>query len=175
MSETIFFWMAVSPAVLLTFFMILGDFDIDFDISSGHFDIGSGHGAGPLGLKAILAFTSGFGLGGYLAHYFEWGINPILCGLAFSIPSYLIVFIGMRLLYSQRGNSQVDSKNVVGQKARVVNIIHPKSVGEILVEDPNVKTSLYMPAVCDDKKSIEKDSIVTVESVEGGTARVKLS
>ena len=164
--------MAVSPAILLTILMIIGDFDIEFDITDGHFDVGHSHGVGPLGVKVLLAFTSGFGLGGYLAHSFDWSINPILCGLLFAIPSYLIVFIFMRIMYSQRGNSQVIATNVVGQKARVVNIIHPNSVGEIIVKDPNVETEIYMPATGNDKV-IEKDTIVTVESVEGGTAKVK--
>jgi len=171
-TETVFFWMAVSPACILTLLLIIGDFDIEFDVMHGDFNIGESHGVGPLGMKLILSFTSGFGLGGYLAYYFDWGIHPILSGLLFAIPVYSIVFLGMRFLYSQRANTLINSKNVIGQTARVVHQIPSNGVGEIVAEDPTVGRSIYLPAV--GTQAIGKDSIVIVDSIEGGTARVSL-
>jgi len=171
--ETVYFYMTVGPAVLLTLLLIIGDFDIEFDLDSHDFSVGDSHGVGPLSLKLMLAFTAGYGLGGYLAYKLEWSLNHAVSGLLFAVPIYLLVFVFMRFLYSQRANTQVSSKNIVGQKARVTAKVLSDGVGEIVVEDPKVSRTLHMPARTDSGTDIDVDSIVLVESVDVGTARVK--
>lgn len=170
--EIVYFWMTVSPAILLLCLVLIGDFDIEFDIDVGEFHIGESYGIGPVSFKLILAFISGYGLGGYLDYQFNWPLFHAITGLLFGILVYLIVYITLKILYSQRSNTQVIGTNVIGTNARVTTGMVGSSIGEILATDPLTQTSLYMLAMSKDSVDIKKGELVYVDDIEGSLAIV---
>jgi len=170
-SELIYFLTAIIPAGLLILLMLIGDIDLDFgmDIGLGDFHLFSD--TGPLGVKAILAFVSGFGLGGLTAESQNWGISPTISGLIFAIILYLGVIAFMRIIYSQRSNTLKSSNTLIGQSATVTVQIPTGQPGEITTRDPETGLTVNMTARCILAK--ERGTKVKIISVDAGTALVE--
>jgi len=168
--ELAYFLTAVIPAGLLIVMMILGDIEFDFGLDLGIGDIHLFSDAGPLGVKAILAFVSGFGLGGLIAENQDWSIGSILSGFLFAIGLYLIVLAFMRFVYSQRSNS-LKTGNLVGQAATVTTQIPKGKPGEITTIDPDTGSAVNL--IARSVKSSSPGTQVTIVQVRGGTAYVE--
>jgi len=169
MDEWGYFLVAVIPAGFLIVLMVIGDIDFDFGLDL--FEISIFSDAGPLGLKAILAFVSGFGLGGLIAENQDWGIGPIISGFIFAVLLYLVILIFMRFVYSQRSNTLKHATNLIGQSATVTTQIPKGKPGEISVIDPETGSTINLTARS--VKTVTRGSQVLIMQIRGGTAYVE--
>ncbi len=170
-SELFYFLTAVIPAGLLIILMFIGDIEFDFGLDIGLGDFHLFSDAGPLGVKAILAFISGFGLGGLIAEDQNWSLSPIISGFIFAIVLYLIVVLFMRLVYSQRSNTLKSSTNLVGQAATVTTLIPHDKPGEVSTVDPETGSTINLTARS--FRPIPRGAEVKITAIRSGTAYVE--
>lgn len=169
--ELIYFLMAVIPSSLLIVLMLLGGIDLDFgfDIGMGDFQLFSD--AGPLGLKALLAFVAGFGLGGFLSESEGWAGGSIVWGFIFAFLLYIGVILFMRIIYGQRSNTLKLDSNLIGQSCTVTTPIAKGKPGEISTIDSMTGSTVHLTARC--FRPLAPGSKVHITQVQGGTAYVE--
>ena len=131
-------------------------------------------GPGFFGLKLLLGFIIGFGLGGFFAVKYEWAFPHYLSGLAGGLITYTLEFQLLKLLYSQQANSQSRASSIVGHTAIVSHPIGKGGTGEIKTVMPATGNSLYLRArAIDAEAEIAEGSEVKIKSVSTGLARVE--
>ena len=144
------------------------DADVDADVEV------AAAGPGHFGLKLILGFIIGFGLGGFLAEHNDWSVPSVLCGLIGGVCIYTIEFQLLKLLYAQQANTQTRASSVVGQTATVTHAIGPGGTGEIKAVTPQTGQSLFLRArAVDAEKAYAVGDQVTIKSVGTGLAQVE--
>ena len=151
------------------------DMDMDVDADAG-LDVGADVGGpGFFGLKLLLGFVIGFGLGGFLALHNKWAFPPhYLSGLIGGLCIYTLEFQLLKLLYSQQANSQSRASSIVGHTAIVSHPIAKGGTGEIKAVMPATGNSLYLRArAVDAEAEIAEGSEVKIKSVSTGLARVE--
>jgi membrane protein implicated in regulation of membrane protease activity len=95
-----------------------GDIGGDHDVS-GHDGDGS-DGPQIFSLRIIFAFLMAFGIGGGSMYLSNRGIGPqIVTGFLSGIGVAVLTFYMMKFLYSQQGNSNINSDNFIGKFAYV--------------------------------------------------------
>ena len=150
------------------------DVDMDMDVDAG-VDVGAEVGGpGYFGLKLLLGFIIGFGLGGFLAVHYAWTLPHYLAGLAGGVCIYTIEFQLLKLLYSQQANTQSRASSIVGHTAIVSHPIGKGGTGEIKAIMPGTGSSLYLRArAVDAEAEIAEGTEVRIKSVSTGLARVE--
>jgi hypothetical protein len=185
--ELIYAIMAIATAGILVAMLLLGgdadtdvdvdvdvDVDIDVDVDAGlDVDLGDIGGPGPLGLKLLLSFIMGFGLGGYLSTHYLWPIHHIAAGFVGGAVIYFLVYQLLKLLYRQQGNTQVSGHMIVGQPAVVTHRIGRGSTGEVRASDRKTGHTVYLRARSSqaDVEFADGDNVV-IKSVANGFATV---
>lgn len=148
----------------------LGGGDIHLD-ASGHLDAGHLH---PVSGTTVATFTTGFGGGGTVAHfYLEW---PLLPGLALAVVTGLLVagaaygVLELVFKHTQAG-SEYATEEVVGREAEVITSIPEGGTGEIayIARGQRVTSS----ARSKDGAAIAKGSLVIIDQMMGATAYVR--
>ncbi len=152
------------------------DLDLDMDVDAdADVDVGTDIGGpGYFGLKLLLGFVIGFGLGGFLAVRNGWPVPHYLVGLAGGLVIYTIEFQLLRLLYSQQANTQSRASSIVGHTAIVSHPIGKGGTGEIKTIMPRTGNSLYLRArSVDAETEFAEGTEVKITSVSTGLARVE--
>ncbi|MCK5744436.1 MAG: hypothetical protein KAH30_06815 [Caldisericia bacterium] len=180
----VYLLMVIVPTILLGIMLFLGfdsGADIDADIG-GDFDLdldtdldvgGFGDGPGIFSLRLIMAFIIGYGLGGFLSLAYNWVIPHWLCGLLGGALIYYLVYLLLKLLYSQQSSSQVSHLSLEGRKASVSIAIKSGKVGEIKVSDLRTGLISYMIARSYlEGEEFVKNEVVIIKSITGDIARV---
>jgi membrane protein implicated in regulation of membrane protease activity len=149
----------------------------DFDMHGIELQAGEipGDGPGMLGLRLILAFIIGFGVGGYIGWYYNIPYVPHWAlGLVGGIVTYTIVYQLLKMLFRLQANTLVNSQRMINTDGVVTSEIMPDSVGEIKVTDPKTGQTHYMRAMSVSTGTcLKKGQKVTVVSVTGGLAKVQ--
>lgn len=155
----------------------IGGHGHDFDMHGIELQAGEipGDGPGMLGLRLILAFIIGFGVGGYIGWYYNIPYIPHWAlGLVGGIITYTIVYQLLKMLFRLQANTLISNQRMVGTEGIVTSEILSGSVGEIKVVDPKTGQSLYMRAMSESAgQGYKKGHKVTVVSVTGGLAKVQ--
>ena len=196
-AEMIYAVMTIATSLILLVMVLLGgdadvDADVDVDVDVGldmdvdadmdmdvdadaDLDVGGEIGGpGFFGLKLLLGFVIGFGLGGFLAVNNGWPIPHYLVGLAGGLCIYTLEFQLLKLLYSQQANSQSRASSIVGLTGIVSHPIGKGGTGEIKTVMPGTGNSLYLRArAVDAEAEIAEGAEVRIKSVSTGLARVE--
>ena len=195
--EMIYAIITISTSLILVVMVLLGgeadvdaDVDVDADLDMGgdidmdmdadieadleaDVDVEAG-GPGHFGLKLVLGFVIGFGLGGFLAVKYNWPLPHYLAGLAGGLCVYTLEYQLLKMLYRQQANTQVSGASLAGTKAIVTHRIAPGQIGEIRAVAPGTAQSIYLRARgVDIDKEFADGTEVTVKSVATGLARVE--
>lgn len=169
--EMIYAVMTIATSFILLIMVLLGgDADVDAGVDVGA-EVG---GPGYFGLKLLMGFIIGFGLGGFLAVHYAWALPHYLAGMAGGLIIYVLEFQLLKLLYSQQANTQSRASSVVGHTAIVSHPITKGGTGEIKTTIPRTGSSLYLRArAVDPKMEFADGTEVRVKSVSTGLARVE--
>jgi len=173
MTSAVFIAIAFAGLVLLIGGSIFGH-DHDHDFGHG-FDPGDG-GAEPtasiFSTKVIAMFIIGFGAAGFVARYHNSGpevasLWGVACGLLLGFVMYLI----LRLIYSQQSNSLASSTGAVGHSGVVTIGIDPGHIGEVEVTMGSLQRTYQARA--EGPSGIAKGSTIEVVKCQGGQVVVK--
>jgi len=142
-----------------------------------HFDGGLDHdldhgGPGFFSSRVMGVFVTAFGGFGAIATHYGMGAFPAsLVGMGSGFVFGSAVYAFARFLYGQQATSELRSRDLVGQPARVVVTIPPGGVGQIrcrLGEELIDKV-----ARAGDENAIPENTTVTVEEVLGEVVIVR--
>lgn len=137
MGQSIWFALiAGAAAVFLLASLIFGhdhdadhDHDVDHDHDADH--DGSG-GMSFFSLKVILMFVTGFGVGGYFASRFDWGVGAAAgAGLGLGLVMAYCGYLFLNALYTRQGSSTVQTAGLVGQTGVVDVTIDADKPGRV--------------------------------------------
>ena len=185
--EMIYAVMTIATSFILLIMVLLGgdadvdadvdvdaDLDLDMDADAG-VDVGAEVGGpGYFGLKLLMGFIIGFGLGGFLAVKNAWPFPHYLAGLGGGVIIYMLEFQLLKLLYSQQANTQSRASSVVGHTAIVSHPITKGGTGEIKAIMRGTGSSLYLRArAVDAEMEVAEGTEVRIKSVSTGLARVE--
>ncbi len=148
-----------------------GHGDVHLD-AGGHLEMGHPH---PISGNVIATFLSGFGAAGIIAERaFDWSVTS---GLVFSLlagAALAAAALGvMSLIFSHtQAGSEFRSSDAVGRSAEVITPIPADGVGEVayLVKGQRELASARIAG----HGAAAKGSHVTIETIEGPTAWVRL-
>lgn len=117
--------------VLLIVTAVLGDL-FEFEVDAFDFD-----GPSPFSSRIVFAGAVGFGAGGWVGNYLEWGsfwsfVAAMVGFASVAVPVYALVVIGFR----QESNSTDDPGNYVGLIGMVVATIPENGIGLIGFKSP---------------------------------------
>ncbi len=171
--------MVLIPALLLVIMLMAGgggdvDADTDLNVDLDHeVELGDTGGPGPLGIKLILAFIIGFGLGGFLGVYYEWIFPHLLSGLIGGAVIYTVVYLLLKALYRQQANTQISAASLAGSRGVVTLRIAKGAVGEIRALDPGTGHNLHLRArAASPEQEFAPGEEVLIKSVGMGLAQV---
>ncbi len=178
----IFLSLAGGAAFLLVFALIFGhDHDHDHDIGgheAGHGHDGHGHDGEEstvsiFSTKVIYTFVMSFGAAGAISTYCGLGeVVSSLIGAGSGIILGLVVFAGLRLLYSQQGSTKIDFTGAVGKNANVITSITDGGLGSINTSIQGALVNFTAKAV--DNKEFKRGSMVRIVDLQGSIAIVDI-
>jgi membrane-bound ClpP family serine protease len=171
---------ALAGLILLVGGALFGhDHDGDHGFDHG-FDHGGDHGADHGGeavvsifsMRVIGTFIMGFGGGGTIGAFY--GLSTIGCslaGLAVGVLMGALMYVVLRVMYSQQSNSLISSTNLVGENGVVTIPIGRNFPGEVQVTTGS-RSSTWL-AVSAPGETISKGQTVIVLEAHGSQLLVK--
>lgn len=171
--------MLIFIAIAIGSFMLIAGsflFGHDHDTGDAHADHGFGghdisHDMEPtigfFSVKVIGTLTMGFGAAGAIAR--QYGSDYLissLYGLATGVALSLVMYLILKVIYSQQSSSLVQTSSVIGQRAVVTIPIDAHRAGEIELFTGGQHMTYLARAKKD--KEIAKGRTVTVVDMAGG-------
>jgi hypothetical protein len=166
-----------------SFLLIAGSFLFGHDHDAGdHGDAGADHDhdmdhdAEPtisiFSMKVIGTLTMGFGAAGAIArHYGSDYLFSSLWGLVSGMALGLIMYLILKLIYSQQASSLVQTSSTVGLQGTVTTSIGANTIGEVEISVSGQRM-VYL-ARSADTKDIPKGKVVQVTQAAAGELFVK--
>jgi di/tricarboxylate transporter len=143
--------------------------DIDFghhDFDFGHHDLDSSHTDSPglFSIRTISAFLAGFGVSGLLAKLvLDWGVGgQLFLGFATGLALAAMVYLIIRLFYSQQAGGVKDASELVGKSAVITIGTGSQNIGECRVDN------LYYTFREKNGKKLNPNEVAKVTEAEPG-------
>jgi membrane-bound ClpP family serine protease len=141
------------------------DAGVDHDHDHGH-EAGSGNEAtvSVFSTKVLGTFVMGFGAGGAIAqHYWDNLFRSSLAGILVGAFMAAIMYVSMKLLYSQQSTSLVDTGSLIGSQAMVITDIDANSIGQVTIRT-GVEAPTYLARATAGKHFAKGTTVVVVQT-----------
>ncbi|MCX6781541.1 MAG: hypothetical protein NTW66_00230 [Candidatus Magasanikbacteria bacterium] len=175
---TVFICIMVVGFVVLGASLLFGEIfehggDIAHDIAVEHDVLGQGgdveHSQGGpsfLSLRMLASFATGFGGGGAIGRYLDFGyVASSLFGLALAVAVAAVVYFIVAFLYKQQATSGVTTSECLNKQAIVCVAIPDNGMGQVTLTLKGA--TLTKMAKSEDGKSRENGATVLIKQIVG--------
>jgi membrane protein implicated in regulation of membrane protease activity len=154
------------------------DFDTgghDFHVDTGtdmHVDSDHVSGPNPLSLRTFSMFVTMFGAVGALVMFY--GGSVLLASILSTIGGFIggwVMWIIIKAIYKQQGNSTISAQQLVGSTARIVSAVSKNVPGEVIVQFADQRHDMI--AFASEDVSIPIGSEVQIIAVNGNSVIVQ--
>jgi len=166
---TVFLGIAGVGFLFLLVALVRGEIFEHLDVSADH-DLGHG-GPGFFSTRILSVFVTSFGGFGAVATFYKVGaIGSSAIGFVSGLFFAAIIYLFARFLYGQQATTEVRTRDLVGQHARVVVAIPAAGVGQVRCQVGEELVDKIARAR--DGAAVPENAAVVIEEVLGETVIV---